>query len=513
MIRAAESVDRMEESKIQSAEAQQLREARWLIHEHSERSLSRLNKSGGLIEAFDKHFGYGQYGSYGNPYKLDPDLINERNEWGSQAQKLPYSDLEGVMWLQNIGWELFQKCPTVISCTSKLISHIIGDGITYSAVERPRRRGRRPSRALVDTVEDSLEFLTSDELKWYEYQVESLQRSITTGDVFRKIRTKESDREYLRFRFVEPYHIRPPSDNQQALRENPFGIIFDRDDDAEPEGYWVNGESRAIPVSQLQHCKSNVWSKFPRGVPLFWQVYCHSVGVKETNHAMRELALVQSAYAVIRKHGEKSAASKIAQISAGVDKIKEDKNDGRPVPGLEVDTKGYEWEFPNHSVDARGFVDVIKSDQNFIGLVADMADYMSTGDSDQGARASLIVAGDPFFHRIKRERRMFGPCDINLLWMGVATLNGWSPERLNEVRSVINIKSKFPEIATMNSEGKVNDVINLVSAGLSSKQQARGEVGIDHDEAVEQIAEEREDEPLVRIGDGSGQAGTDNPQG
>jgi len=202
---------------------------------------------------------------------------------------------------------------------------------------------------------------------------------------------------------------------------------------------------------------------------------------------MCELAITQSSYSVIRQHESTITSQAIKDIARGFNDRKTEQNEGRPVPGSEVDAKGFTFEFPSMDVDARSFIEIIQQQQRHIAGILDMPEFVLSTDASSGNRASLVSAEGPFDRRIQREQAHLGNLDVEVLWRSVQSMEGWSDARLKSVRRAVKIEPRYPRAASRDEHKIAEMQRSLIEAGLRSPQQGIADLDGDYDIVQSQI--------------------------
>ena len=447
-------------------------------------------------------------------HRVSPDYYSEVDGWfrvGSRSGKcLLYKDWQTFRTLQQMGCKLFRECETVQSVISKMISYVVSSGHSYGVSVRdvPGTISRvKVSDRLLDEVEAIVEITMDTAFPggWQAMQEESVLRLFREGEFFRRLFL---DSDGIAVRFIEPDRIRPPRMDDEGNRN--LGTIPAEGDVVNVEGYWYwNPPPGAndpynlayfeqLPATEVQHAKQGVDANDPRGIPILWQTYCHSQRIREVDVAMCELAITQASYAVIRQYDNTISIDDMRRIARGFAEEKED-NEGRPIPGTEVDAKGFKFEFPSMDVRASEFVEIIAQQLRFIGGLMDMPEFLVSSDARTGNRSSLVTAEGPFDRRVQREQKKLANHDIELLWRAIQAQKNWTDSRLREYRKVIKLEPRFPVAASRDFNKWVESQISLVDKGLRSPQQACSQIGGDYDITQAQIDRHNKEYPDRKV--------------
>lgn len=430
--------------------------------------------------------------------RIHPDYFNEVSGWSrptSYRDKcLPYDSWRSLRMLQEVGCYLYEQCPTVHSAISKMVSYVVSSGHKYTVVKKdlpPKiRRGVSVSDSIVSEIKAIIDITMENAYPggWQAMQEESVVRLYREGEYFRRLFVTEDG---VQVRFIEPMYIQSPHDD--ANKDIDLGIVSAPGDAVNVVGFWHKTQDEEgldkfteLSAKEVQHAKQGVDANDPRGIPLLWTTYCHSNRIKEVDIAMCELAITQSSYSVIRQHDATISMKGIKDIARGFSERKEE-NDGRPVPGSEVDAKGFTFEFPSMDVDARSFIEIIQQQQRHIAGILDMPEFVLSTDASSGNRASLVSAEGPFDRRIQREQAHLGNLDIEVLWRAVQKFQGWSESRLKAVRRIIKIEPRFPRAASRDQHKTAEMYRSLTEAGFMSPQAAVANLDEDYEVVQAQI--------------------------
>jgi len=432
---------------------------------------------------------------------------------------LPYNSFETFRQIQRTGCRLYRDCDTIQSVVSKMVSYVVSSGHTYgvSARKVPGTISRvRVSKRLVDEIKAIID-ITMDTAYpggWQAMQEESVVRLYREGEFFRRIFTGDDS---LDVRFIEPEYIRPrPKDPDGNVH---LGILTADGDAVTVKGYQYWKPTRdnyslddenfiVLDASEVQHAKQGVDANDPRGIPILWVTDCRAKRMDEVDEAMCELAVTQASYAVIRQYDNSVTIEHMREIARGFQAEKE-RNEGRPVPGTEVEAKGFEFQFPSMESDPGKFVEIIRQQQRQIGGLLDMPEFLVSSDARTGNRASLVSAEGPFDRRVQRDQRKLANHDIELLWRSVQAHKGWDEAALKEYRKVVKIEPRFPLAASRDHNKEADTLVKLVDKRLKSHQQAIAQLGGDYEITQSQIEEHQAAYPPVDMDPGQEPKGED----
>jgi hypothetical protein len=457
---------------------------------------------------------------------MSPDYLKEIYGWSGwtgsgqlRKKTLPYHDPMSLMRVRNVGRQIATK-PTGISAMSKLVSYTVGNGHAYKvaarmpAITNKRRLQAQQNRSaqLQNGIEVQLE-----QMNWLGHQQESYERLIRDGECFRRIWPLGNS---LDVTYIEPEDIdQPTSITQVELATVPelvrslfdgnsppgeLGIVSDPDDVRRVLGYWMKREDSRfefLSATSVQHLKDGVDSNDPRGVPRFYWAFCHVMGIDEVDGAMRDLFLVQAKHAAVYNYEQSSLISDIKRLASRQHAIEDAENDGRPAsPGV-LHAKGFTVEVPGINVAARDAVEIIQQEQRLVGGCSDIPEHLISEDANTGNRSSLVAAEGPFDRRIQREQRYVWSVDRPIIWMIAGMAAGISGRELQDTILEYAITPAFPAAHARDIDKQRESVALLVDKQLMSRRQGRTELGVNNDEAEQDIATQ---EPLEEPANNSG---------
>ena len=466
-----------------------------------------------IVERFDQRFERLSAKFLQTEYGYDAFTL--RSETGKRC--LPYRCDGTLAKVRNAGRWLAMK-PTIIAASQKLISYVIAAGHTYRFEPRTLAIG---NRRLLKQQERAAEQLTRrlalelERLFWYGIQEETYSRLLRDGEVFRRIWDTPLG---IDLTFIEPELFLNPTSFDRIINfsEVPLdvvvrirhanrivgtlGIVDDGQDVRKAIGYWQkvpHGHSDGgdgwlwVDGDKIQHLKDGVDSNDPRGVPRFYWALCHVVGIDEINGAMIDLALVQAEHAAVYNFDQNTFISDIDKIAHNR-QIRQDENEGRPLPPGVTHAKGFRIEIPGMDIAAKDNIEVVQQQQRFIGNLTDLPEFMVTSDANTGNRSSLVAAEGPFDRRVQREQHRAFQYDQAILWRMVETL-GTS----EELRMTYRIRADFPIAHSRDRAKDVQSELGLVAAKLKSRRQARATLNINHIQAELDLDEQTPDSKTV----------------
>jgi hypothetical protein len=466
------------------------------------------NRLGGLSRQALCQSGWNGFGTFGY--------------WEDGGKRLPYYDAMSMDHMYRVGFELW-RFPIIRAMIEHLVSYCVAKGHKYIP---QRKTGKSVTQSTLTRIEGAIEDIMEEvdlgnATGWYLLQEETVRRHYRDGQWFRKFGFYPNGKLWVRF--IEPMDVRPPSFIQSAVTANgpldqirmlnaggqmvpvvgshvwlgEFGVVTDLNDACNILGYWRRriGQNAQLgktseylfePASNIQSGKAGVDMNDPRGVPAFYDVYCHCKQLEEVINAMVELAITQSSFAAVYTHKAATTADALRNIAKQTQKMVQE-NDGRPNPGQIVHVKGAELELPGMNVRATQYVELIQSLQRILGNVYGIPEFMATGDANTGNRSSLIAAEGPFALRIQREQKNQSAQDVSLMWQAVARKLGWTAAKLASVQSSVRIRAEYPTAAIRDWAKEMNVMLELYREGVVSAQQINRRMDVDDEQMVYEL--------------------------
>lgn len=470
-----------------------------------------------LIEHFDARLAH-----------MSSDYMRETWGWSSwsgsprtRKKTLPYHDAGSLARVRNVGREIATK-PTGISATSKLVSFCVGNGHIYKVAARmpalTNKRKLQSQQSFSARLQNGVE-VQLEQMNWPGHQIETYHRLVRDGECFRRIWPQGRG---IDITYLEPEDIEQPTSITQVITATvpaevrqlfdgirppgELGIVSDPDDVRRVLGYWVkvDGEKfEFLPSASVQHLKDGVDSNDPRGVPRFYWAFCHVLGIDEVDGAMRDLFLVQAKHAAVYNYEQSSLISDIRKLASRQQMAEELDNDGRPAsPGV-LHAKGFTVDVPGIKVASRDAVEIIQQEQRLVGGCSDIPEHLISEDANTGNRSSLVAAEGPFDRRIQREQRYMWSMDRPVIWMIAGLASGFLGDSLQQVMEEYAITPAFPAAHARDLDKQRESVALLVDKQLMSRRQGRTELGVNNDEAEQDIAtQEVPEEPAKNSDEG-----------
>ncbi len=324
------------------------------------------------------------------------------------------------------------------------VSFVVGSGHAYRVSARQESGAADSLAAEAQAVLD--DFLRTNH--WHRRQQEIVRRRDRDGEAFLRFFTASDGT--IRVRFVEPDQMFTPTE-RTADPAASFGIQTDRDDVETVLGYWIDG--RWVEAGEIQHRKANVDANVKRGLPLFYPVRKNLRRAERLLRNMSVVAGVQSAIALIRKHGAGTRASVQQFVAAQADATLTSPATGRTAhyqryaPGTILDASaGTEYEFPAAAIDASRYVAVLQAELRAIAARLVMPEFMLTSDASNANYASTMVAEGPAVRMFQRlqEEMIEDDLDVMRRVLGAASHAGRLPP---DVLARIDVAAVPPPLA------------------------------------------------------------------
>jgi len=364
-------------------------------------------------------------------------------------------------------------------------SYQVGSGHVYRASVR---KGAAASAELELDVQAVLdEFM--HENRWQARQQEIVRRLDRDGEVF--LRFFVDSRGRTKVRFVEPDQVRTPRELANYAPAS-FGIQTEPHDVETVLGYFIDGQP--IDADQIQHRKANVDANVKRGLPLYYPVRKNLRRIEKLLRNMSVVAEIQSAIALIRKHGG-TTQSGIEQFVA---KTEHAEGDGGPggrsqylaqyQPGTILDAPaGLEYDFPTAGIDASNFVAVLQAELRAVAARLVMPEFMFTSDASNANYASTLVAEGPAVKMFERLQATLAHDDSDVMWRVVenAARAGKLP---TDVRRLVDIQITPPSLHVRDQLQACQVERTAFESGILSPQTWSLRLGLDYDQEQKNLA-------------------------
>jgi hypothetical protein len=406
--------------------------------------------------------------SHGSPYGLAGGPLNEQQlgELRNQCRHLAATNEFAINGHEN------------------RISYIVGAGHNYHATIC---KGMNAPPELALGVQELLDQF-DQESRWHLRQQEIVRRLDRDGEAF--LRFFVDHEGMTRVRFIEPDQIVTPTARSHDPSAS-FGIQTDAEDVENVLGYYVEGE--LVDASQVQHRRANVDFNVKRGLPLYTPVRKNLRRAEKLLRNMSIVAGIQSAIALIRKHGGISrsgveqfvAGGADAAVGSGTSRARHYTHYG---PGTILDAPaGLEYDFPTRGVDAASFVAILQAELRAIAARLVMPEFMFTSDASNANYASTLVAEGPAMKMFERLQAGMIDQDRAVMWRVVE--NAVAAGRLpREVREVCEIQIIPPSLAVRDQLRQAQVDRIAFDSGVLSPQTWSQHLGLDYDQEQKNLA-------------------------
>jgi hypothetical protein len=368
------------------------------------------------------------------------------------------------------------------------ISYIVGSGHAYTVVAKPRLEVAEESLQNVQELID--EFIR--ESQWHQRQQEIVRRMDRDGECF--LRFFQPEAGAVKVRFVEPDDVKTPENDTRANAT--FGIVTDKDDVETVIEYLVDGDT--IKADEIQHRKQNVDGNVKRGLPTFYPVRANLRRAERLLNNMTVVANIQSAIALIRKHGTGSSSAIEAYRSDKADVTVNNQTTGKTYhyqryqPGTILDVNAStEYDFPAKGIDAGRYVTIVQAELRAIASRLVMPEFMLSSDASNANYSSTMVAEGPAVKMFQRLQWAMIEEDLEVMdrVLDAAVMAGRIDQGLRD--SVI-VVAEPPRVETRNRREEVEADMSLVNNHIMSKHTAMLRQDLDPEAEEERIAAERE---------------------
>jgi capsid protein len=332
---------------------------------------------------------------------------------GGSASGVPFTSEQQLAEIRDQCRALAAGNEFAINGHENRISYVVGSGHTY----RVTARGEPEATAsLVREVQALLDQFVQTS-QWHKRQQEIVRRRDRDGEVF--LRLFVTPEGMTRVRFVEPSQVAttPRQANDPSAS---FGVQTDADDVETVHGYYVDG--RFVDAALIQHRKANVDANVKRGLPLFYPVRKNLRRSEKLLRNMSVVAGIQSAIAIIRKHGAGTRSTVQQFVQGQADASVAGPGAGRTshfqryAPGTILDAfAGTDYQFPAASIDAARYVVVLQAELRAIAARLVMPEFMLTSDASNANYASTMVAEGPAVRMFDRLQHEMIEDDLELL--------------------------------------------------------------------------------------------------
>ncbi len=406
----------------------------------------------------------------------------------TRGNSVPFTTTEQLAEIRQQSRHLAATNEFAINGIENRTSYLVGSGHVYRASVR---KGAVAPAALELDVQSLLdEFMHVN--RWPARQQEIVRRMDRDGEVF--LRFFVDGGGITRVRFVEPDQVQTP---QELTNHAPasFGIQTEPHDVETVLGYFIDGQP--VDAAQIQHRKANVDVNVKRGLPLYYPVRKNLRRIEKLLRNMSVVAEIQSAIALIRKHGG-ATQSGIEQFVADVDHASGDGGPGgrtrhlaQYAPGTILDAPaGLTYDFPVSGIDASNFVAVLQAELRAVAARLVMPEFMFTSDASNANYASTLVAEGPAVKMFERLQANLANDDCEVMWRIVenAVAAGKLPR---DVRRLVDIQITPPSLHVRDQLNACKVEQMAYEKNILSPQTWSLRLGLDYDQEQKNLAMHR----------------------
>ena len=300
-------------------------------------------------------------------------------------EERPYRTCEELFQIQSIARVLSRDNEFCINGHTNRVNYTVGKCHAYKINPIDADVDLDTSKRVMEVLNQILKAN-----KWGRRQKEIKWRDDRDGEtIIRKFKSSDG---LMRFRFVEPRSLRPPSNPKP---HESYGVRTVEGDDETPTDYHINNEW--VPAGLIQHRKHNVDSSFKRGYPTFFPVRHNLTRAAKLLRNMSVATEIQTAIALIRRHQQSSSSSVRTFIERAAQQ--NSAKDGETVlhyePGSIIDApRGQEYDIPKQ-MDVSKTVAALAAELRAIASRLVMPEFMLSSDASNGNFSSTMVAEGP----------------------------------------------------------------------------------------------------------------------
>ena len=395
--------------------------------------------------------------------------------------------------------------PYAINGHENRVSYIVGTGHEYvvtakpdSALAKKLKAAKGDAQEAGGAGDDALqegqavidEFVKENH--WHSRQQEIQLRKDRDGECFLRFFTGPDGS--IRVRFIEPGQVETPQTNTDLHAT--FGIVTDPDDVETVVAYYV--DEALVEASEIQHRKANVDRNVKRGLALFYPVRRNLNRAEGLLKNMSVVAGIQSAIAMIRKHGGGGKGAHEAARSAGADVTVSNSTTGKTSyyrkydAGTIIDAPANtEYDFPATGIDAAKYVVILQAELRAIASRLVMPEFMLTSDASNANYSSTMVAEGPAVKMFGRLQHDMIEDDLDVMdrVLDMAVETG----RLSaEVREQLDIDVTPPQLTTRDRKDEIEADAILVNQNAMSIETLQLRNDLDPEYETELIDAQRE---------------------
>jgi hypothetical protein len=388
-------------------------------------------------------------------------------------EELPFRTTVELFQVQSVARILARDNEFAKNAHKNRINYIVGSSHAYTVVGKDEHA----DQSAISRVQDVLDEILKAN-KWSKRQQEIKYRDDRDGETF--IRKFRSDDGILKFRFVEPRQVLPPS---VAQEHQSYGVETLPNDCETPVAYWIDG--KPVAATEIQHRKWNVDSSIKRGYPLLYPVRRNLTRASKLLRNMSMATEIQTAIALIRKHQQASKEAVRTFVNAKADQQQSingrTENVLRYGPGSILDVpQGQDYEIPPQ-MDPSKTVAALQAELRAIAAFLVMPEFMLTSDASNANFASTMVAEGPAVKNFKTEQELQIEYDLELLNDAIEfAADSGLISRSDLEQVTLDVQPPSVHSRDQLQEAQVRQID--MGLGILSPQSATSQISLDYDQ-------------------------------
>lgn len=391
----------------------------------------------------------------------------------SPAEELPFQTVTELWQIQSVARILWRDNEFAKNAHRNRINYIIGKSHTYTVVAR----AEGTPEASINRVQNVLDEILKTN-NWKKRQREIKLRDDRDGETF--IRKFRSDDGIMRFRFVEPRSVQPPSNAQD---HQSFGVQTLPDDCETVLAYYV--DEKPVPAKDIQHRKWNVDSSIKRGYPLLFPVRKNLTRAVKLLRNMSISTEIQTAISLIRKHQQATKEAVRSFVSARADQ--QVNVNGRTENILQYGAgsildvpAGQEYTIPPQ-LDPSKTIAALQAELRAIASLLVMPEFMLTSDASNANYSSTMVAEGPAVKNFESEQETQIEYDLELLEEALEHAKNSGLITQSELDSIkIDVEPPRVQVRNRLEEAQTRQID--MALGILSPQTATGQINQDYEQ-------------------------------
>lgn len=382
-----------------------------------------------------------------------------------------------------------------IGMTQGLLGYILGPGITYRIVAKPRQDADALQEliAAVQAVVDEL----LDTNEWYGgempgFEDEAVWRSFEDGEFISL--SFPLNNGLTQWRFAEPEQLTQPPGSD--ANEYSFGVRTKPSDIQNPLGYYIAwseniAEGDELSAERVTHFRRNAKRTIKRGLPEFCFDTLDSLDeASKLRGNMAEAAAEQASIVAVMKFKTGTQAEIQAVATGENDYYAPDPyRDGQQI-GIRKSRRGSREYLPDSqeytsgpaATNAEAHSAVLQMLLRSVCVRWNMPEWFGSADGSQTNRANGQTVDRNSVNRILREQRRYCSTFRRMIWSAVehyATVRGIAGKSWDEINLVLDMEAKAPEPVAQDPLQSAQIAAIEIPLGVQSPQGYMQEQGRD----------------------------------